>query len=304
MDLVLVLVLILTCLLLLSHWKWSSKRGKLPPGPTPLPIIGNIHQINVKNVHQSFTNFSKIYGPVFTLYLGMKPTVVLYGYEAIKEALIGHGEEFNGRARIPIFDMVLKGGVAFSNGKAWKETRHFSFTTLRKLGMGQRSIENHIQEEARFLVEELKKTNGSPYDPTFILACVPCNVVCSIIFQNRFEYKDQDFVSLLEKLNENAKILSTLWVQVCNIFHVLIDYCPGNHNTLYKNFTCLQNYLLTKIKEHEKSLDVTNPRDFIDYFLIKEMQENRNPQSIYTRENLIGMLTDMFVGGTETIKAN
>ena len=54
--------------------------------------------------------FSKIYGPVFTLYLGMKPTVVLYGYEAIKEALIGHGEEFNGRARIPIFDMVLKGG--------------------------------------------------------------------------------------------------------------------------------------------------------------------------------------------------
>ncbi|KAK7805792.1 hypothetical protein U0070_024083 [Myodes glareolus] len=265
-------VLILTCLLLLSHWKWSSKRGKLPPGPTPLPIISNIHQINVKNVHQSFTNFSKIYGPVFTLYLGMKPTVVLYGYEAIKEALIGHGEEFNGRARIPIFDMVLKGGVAFSNGKAWKETRHFSFTTLRKLGMGQRSIENHIQEEARFLVEELKKTNGSPYDPTFILACVPCNVVCSIIFQNRFEYKDQDFVSLLEKLNENAKILSTLWVQVCNIFHVLIDYCPGNHNTLYKNFTCLQNYLLTKIKEHEKSLDVTNPRDFIDYFLIKEMQ--------------------------------
>lgn len=52
--------------------------------------------------------FSKIYGPVFTLYLGMKPTVVLYGYEAIKEALIGHGEEFSGRGRVPIFDMVLK----------------------------------------------------------------------------------------------------------------------------------------------------------------------------------------------------
>ncbi|XP_041910580.1 cytochrome P450 2C26-like isoform X2 [Arvicola amphibius] len=304
MDLVIVLVLILTCLLLFSHWKRSSKRGQLPPGPTPLPIIGNIHQIDVKNVHQAFTNFSKVYGPVFTLYLGMKPTVVLHGYETIKEALIGHGEEFSGRGRVPIFDMVLKGlGVAFSNGDMWKESRHFSLLTLRKLGMGQRSIENRIQEEAQFLVEELKKTNGSPYDPTFILACVPCNVICSIIFQSRFEYKDQVFVSLMEKLNANSKILSSLWVQVCNIFPVLIDYCPGNHNTWYKNFTYIQSYLLTKIKEHEESLDVTNPRDFIDYFLIKEMQENRNPQSIYTRENLIGLLTDMFVGGTDTIRS-
>ena len=52
--------------------------------------------------------FSKIYGPVFTLYFGMKPTVVLHGFEAIKEALIGHGEEFSGRGRVPILQMILK----------------------------------------------------------------------------------------------------------------------------------------------------------------------------------------------------
>ncbi|XP_075830107.1 cytochrome P450 2C26-like isoform X2 [Microtus pennsylvanicus] len=276
MDLVMVSVLILTCLLLFSHWKRSSTQRKLPPGPTPLPIIGNIHQIDVKNVHQAFTNFSKIYGPVFTLYFGMKPAVVLHGYEAIKEALIGHGEEFSGRGKVPIFDMVLKGfGIAFSNGDIWKETKHFSLLTLRKLGMGKRSIENQIQEEAQFLVEELKKTNGSPYDPSFILTCAPCNVICSIIFQNRFEYNDQVLVSLIEKLNANTKILSSLWAQ---------------------------SYLSAKIKEHEESLDATNPRDFIDYFLIKGKQENHNQQSIYTRENLTATLIDLFVGGTDTLK--
>ena len=46
---------------------------------------------------------------MFTLYFGMKPAVVLHGYETIKEALIGHGEEFSGRGKVPIFDMVLKG---------------------------------------------------------------------------------------------------------------------------------------------------------------------------------------------------
>ena len=52
--------------------------------------------------------FSKIYGPVFTLYFGMKPTVVLHGYETIKEALIGNAEEFSGRGSVPIFQMISK----------------------------------------------------------------------------------------------------------------------------------------------------------------------------------------------------
>ncbi|MBZ3881377.1 Cytochrome P450 2C42 [Sciurus carolinensis] len=68
----------------------------------PLPIIGNILQIDTKNISKSLTNLSKVYGPVFTLYLGMKPTVVLHGYEAVKEALIDHGEVFSGRGSFPM----------------------------------------------------------------------------------------------------------------------------------------------------------------------------------------------------------
>ncbi|XP_052569167.1 cytochrome P450 2C25-like isoform X3 [Peromyscus californicus insignis] len=214
MEPVTVLVLSLSCLLLLSLWRQSSERSKLPPGPTPLPIIGNFLQIDAKNISQSLTNFSKVYGPVFTLYLGRKPTVVLHGYEAVKEALIDHGEEFAGRGRLPVVEKVTKGlGIAFSNGSRWKEIRHFSLMTLRNLGMGKRTIEDRVQEEAQCLVEELRKTNGSPCDPTFILSCAPCNVICSILFQNRFDYKDQDFLNLIEKMEEIDKILSSPWLQ-------------------------------------------------------------------------------------------
>uniref|UniRef100_A0A8D2H6J6 Uncharacterized protein n=1 Tax=Urocitellus parryii TaxID=9999 RepID=A0A8D2H6J6_UROPR len=61
---VVALVLGLSCLLLLSVWRQSSGRGKLPPGPTPLPIIGNILQMDVKDISKSLTKVSMLYDPL------------------------------------------------------------------------------------------------------------------------------------------------------------------------------------------------------------------------------------------------
>uniref|UniRef100_A0A9L0SVT7 Uncharacterized protein n=1 Tax=Equus caballus TaxID=9796 RepID=A0A9L0SVT7_HORSE len=53
MDPFIVLVICLSCLILLFLWNQSYVKGKLPPGPTPLPIVGNILQINTKNISKS-----------------------------------------------------------------------------------------------------------------------------------------------------------------------------------------------------------------------------------------------------------
>nr|XP_007961826.2 cytochrome P450 2C20 [Chlorocebus sabaeus] len=301
MDPFVVLVLCLSFVLLFSLWRQSSGRRNLPPGPTPFPIIGNMLQIDVKDICKSFSNFSKVYGPVFTVYLGMNPVVVLHGYEAVKEALIDNAEEFSGRGILPISERITKGlGIISSNGKRWKETRRFSLTTLRNFGMGKRSIEDRVQEEARCLVEELRKTKASPCDPTFILGCAPCNVICSVVFQKRFDYKDENFLTLMKRFTENFRILTSPWIQVCNNFPLLIDCFPGTHNKLLKNVALTKSYIREKVKEHQATLDINNPRDFIDCFLIKMEKEKDNQQSEFTIENLVGTVADLFVAGTET----
>ncbi|KAM4840189.1 cytochrome P450 2C18-like isoform 8-T8 [Urocitellus parryii] len=301
MALFIVLVVCLSCLILFSLWNRRHAKGKLPPGPTPLPIIGNILQLDIKNIDKSLSTLSKAYGPVFTVYLGLRPTVVLHGYEAVKEALIDHGEVFSGRGSFPVGDRVTKGfGIIFSTGSRWKVMRRFSLMTLRNFGMGKRSIEDRVQEEARCLMEELRKTESSPCDPTFLLGCAPCNVICSIIFNNRFNYKDQHFLKFMRKVDENVQILSSPWIQVCNNFPVLISIFSGSHKKLFKNVTDLKQYFLEKIKEHQESLDMNNPRDFIDCFLIKMEEEKGNPQTEFTTEALINIVNDLFGAGTET----
>ncbi|XP_012791248.2 cytochrome P450 2C21-like [Sorex araneus] len=301
MNLFIVLVVCLLCLISLFLWNQNSTKGKLPPGPTPLPIIGNILQIDTNNINKSLNKVSEVYGPVFTVYFGMKPTVVLHGYDAVKEALIDHGEVFSGRGSFPVIDHMFRGlGIVFSNGEMWKQTRRFALTVLRNMGMGKRTIENRIQEEALCLVEALKKTNASPCDPTFLLGCAPCNVICSIIFQTRYEYSDRKFLTLIEYTNENMKILSTSWIQLYNAFPFLIHYLPGCHNELFKNIAMQNKFILEKIKEHQESLDLSNPRDFIDYFLIKMEKEKHDKASEFTLDNLITTIWDIFSAGTET----
>ncbi|KAL8219987.1 UNVERIFIED_CONTAM: hypothetical protein K2H54_037394 [Gekko kuhli] len=131
--------------------------------------------------------------------MGSRPAVVLCGYEAVKEALVDHAEAF---------------GLFFTNGERWRQLRRFSLTTLRDFGMGKRSIEERIQEEARFLVEEIKKTEGHQFDPSIALSCASANLICSIVFGSRFEYEDKEFIAFLDLIKKIIALLFFPWTQL------------------------------------------------------------------------------------------
>ncbi|XP_035867848.1 cytochrome P450 2G1 isoform X2 [Phyllostomus discolor] len=103
------LTLCLFCLLILIAWKQISKGGKLPPGPTPIPFLGNLLQIRTDATFQSLMKLREKYGPVFTVYMGPRPVVVLCGHEAVKEALVDQAEEFSGRGELASIERNFQG---------------------------------------------------------------------------------------------------------------------------------------------------------------------------------------------------
>ncbi|XP_075116663.1 cytochrome P450 2G1-like isoform X4 [Leptodactylus fuscus] len=271
----------------------------MPPGPTPLPILGNILQLNGKALFQSFNKLSEKYGPVYTIYLGMDPTVILCSCDAVKEALIDNAEDFAARGCQELFYFLS--GVVGSNGERWKQMRRFSLMTLRNFGMGKRSIEQRIQEEAQFLMEEFRKSNSQPLDPTFYFSKAVSNVICSVVFGSRFEYEDKEFLKLLNFLNQTFKGFSSIWGQMYNFYPKVMGAIPGPHHNIFKSINGVKEFITKRVQMHKESLDPSDPRDFIDCFLMRMEQEKDNPDTEFHMQGIVNTTLDLFGAGTETV---
>ncbi|XP_016064651.1 PREDICTED: cytochrome P450 2A13 [Miniopterus natalensis] len=292
----------LTVMVLMSVWQQRKLWGKLPPGPVALPFIGNYLQLNTEHMYNSLMKMSERYGPVFTVHLGPRRVVVLCGYDAVKEALVDQAEEFSGRGSQATFEWLFKGyGVVFSSGERAKQLRRFAITTLRDFGMGKRSIEERIQEEAGFLLQTLRDTHGAFIDPTFFLSRSVSNIISSIVFGDRFDYEDKQFLSLLRMMLGSFQFTATSMGQLYEMFSSVMKHLPGPQQQAFKDLQGLEDFMVEKVEQNQRTLDPKSPRDFIDSFLIRMQKEQENPNTEFHMKNLVRTTLNLFFAGTETV---
>ncbi|CAI0409472.1 unnamed protein product [Linum tenue] len=92
------LIFTATFLHLLGRSKTSDRApaGKLPPGPTRVPIIGNLHNLG-PNPHKSLADLAKVHGPLMSLKLGRVTTIVASSPAMAKEILQKHDKVLSNR---------------------------------------------------------------------------------------------------------------------------------------------------------------------------------------------------------------
>ncbi|KAL4602652.1 hypothetical protein ACB092_10G068900 [Castanea dentata] len=74
----------------------SATPKKLPPGPKPFPLIGNLLEVGDKP-HKSLTKLSKVHGPIMSVKLGQVTTIVISSTVLVKEFLQIHDQQLSNR---------------------------------------------------------------------------------------------------------------------------------------------------------------------------------------------------------------
>ncbi|XP_029002913.1 cytochrome P450 2J6-like isoform X1 [Betta splendens] len=286
---------------LLVYFLVKKDPPNFPPGPPALPFLGNVFNIEHKQPHIYLTKLAGVYGNVFCIRLGRHKTVFVSGWGMVKEALVTQADNFADRPYSPMVDRIYSGnsaGLFFSNGKVWRRQRRFAMATLRTFGLAKSSTEQSICEESRHLQEAMEKET-EPFDPVPLLNNAVANIICQIVFGRRFDYGDQRFQSMLRNLSQMAYLEGSIWALLFDSFPALMKHLPGPHNDIFSSSRSLEASIRAEIERHKLDLDPSDPRDYIDSFLI-ESQRNRNSELGFDEDNLALCCVDLFLAGSET----
>uniref|UniRef100_A0A673GI08 Cytochrome P450, family 2, subfamily AE, polypeptide 1 n=1 Tax=Sinocyclocheilus rhinocerous TaxID=307959 RepID=A0A673GI08_9TELE len=294
-------LLIFLCVLLLVKHLRDVLTNNMPPGPFPLPLIGNVLNIGFTDPLGSFQRVIHIlYGDVSTLYLGNNPCILLTGYESFKEAFVEQADIFTDRPYFPIIDKLSKGkGLIFSSGHMWHQQRRFALAALKYFGVGKKTLENSILQECRFLCDSIQAERGLPFNPQHLVTDAVANIICGLVFGHRFEYDDHKFHLIQEYLDDVFQLPISNWGRLYNQFPTLMSMLPGKHQTAFASMSKLKPFLQEEIIKHKEERDPSNPRDYIDCYL-DEIEKCKDSEAEFTEENLIYCVVDLFGAGTET----
>ncbi|XP_056384096.1 cytochrome P450 2D17-like [Hyla sarda] len=299
----LLLISFIICLFLLDFVKSRKNGSQFPPGPKGVPFLGNILQVNFRNPTKSLHQLRKEFGDVYSLQYFWNKTVVLNGFELIKEALINRSEDIADRPRFPIYEKIgyvgdTKGIIIAQYGSSWKEHRRFTMSTLRNFGMGKKSLEERVAEEAQCLCSAFKAQKDQ-FNPHYLINNAVANVILSIAFGDRCNYDDAEFQRLLYLSSEGLKGKSGLLSQILNEIPFLMNIPWLIDPVMQADYEVIT-FFKEKVSEHQKTWNPNYTRDFTDAYLVEMEKVKEDSGSSLNEGNLLMTIYDLFMAGTET----
>ncbi|CAJ0933150.1 unnamed protein product, partial [Mesorhabditis belari] len=302
------LLLFVSLLAFLFH-ELYWKRRNFPPGPTPLPFLGNLLEVQANEPgYEAYRKWQKQYGSVYTYWLGTKPIVSVNDYETIKETFIKDGDKYADRFHFKeITDMYRGGdyGVVETDGPLWRDQRRFTLHTLRDFGMGKNIMEERVMTEVDHLLERLEKQKGEIYIQKEFDISVG-SIINNILFGYRFdEERVDEFLFVKSSITKQMKEFANPFMFLIILFPKL-RYFPY-FSTVFKRLFTYRNALFDffekqiEVKMKEVDLNEENSNDFVECFLKEKERKKGTPaESFYSDLQLQNLVFDLWVAGMET----
>ncbi|XP_072406294.1 cytochrome P450 2K1-like isoform X2 [Chiloscyllium punctatum] len=165
--------------------------------------------------------------------------------------------------------------------------------------MGKKSIEDRISEEASFLVNVFESHKGQPFETAQILNSAVSNIICSILFGDRFDYDDKIFNSLTNMNNEMTTLAGTASIQLYNSYPSLGFLIPS-HRKFIQNRDKMMEIFDSFIKAAEETLSENSIQTLNEALILRHQQESKGQALEIQKKDMLITIIDLFSAGTET----
>ncbi|XP_078148602.1 cytochrome P450 76M5-like [Carex rostrata] len=292
------IVLTLPLLFALTKLFSSSHNSPLPPGPTPLPIIGNLLDLADDEPHRKFANLAKVYGPIMSLKLGLTTTIVVSSPEVAREVLQIKDAFFSARS-VPdaMCSCNYESAIFFlpSTSPIWRRNRSIFTTNLFSVRSLETTREIRAQK-ARDIINILHKKACHPICIGEIIFAGIVNMISNLILsQDVVDINSEERQELTELIKKSSKEIAKPNVSDFFPFLRFLDLQHRRRNAAgyYRRYCKFFNVIIDS-RLHYRSSNGKNYGDLLDSLL------DLFAESKITRREIIALLMEVFGGASET----
>ena len=165
---------------------------RMPPGPRPLPFIGNKRDVPAQYPWIKFQEWSKKYGPIYTVWFGRRPTVIISDPNVAVDLLEKRSQKYSSRPRFVIMGELyweMASILVQPYGKEWSTRRKLLHSALTP-----RALQNYIPVQEAEACRLCYQLLSQPDQWELCLDRMTASIVFSISYGHRIDSMDSPVI--------------------------------------------------------------------------------------------------------------
>ncbi|XP_059295872.1 cytochrome P450 98A3-like [Lycium ferocissimum] len=293
-------------LIFLCYKLYHRLTAKLPPGPWPWPVIGNLFDIKPVRF-RCFAEWAQIYGPIFSFYVGSQLNVVVNNAELAKEVLKDNDQNLANRFRTKPLENVSKNGMDLiwaDYGPHYVKVRkvcNLELFTPKRL----EALRPIREDEVTAMVENIFRDSYKPYNVsnTLMLRSYLGSVAFNNITRLTFGKKFMNSKGEVDEQGEELKAIVTNGMKISGRLN-LGDFVPWlrwafkhENEDLEAQDRHLDKFTRIMMEEHTLASTKTGKtkQHFVDALLTLQKEYDLSDDTV------ISLLWDMIAAGMDTV---